>query len=40
LLYERSRIALVAFAVAVQLLSLPIFAIAHRQLPRRDSSDR
>src|SRR5215472_9389794 len=30
LLYERSRIALVVFAVAVQLVSLPIFTIAHR----------
>jgi MFS family permease len=30
LLYERSRIALVLFAVAVQLASLPLFAIAHR----------
>ena len=39
LLYERSRIALVTFAVAVQLFSLPIFAIAHRQVRHRDSSD-
>ncbi len=31
LLYERSKIALVIFAVAVQLASLPIFAIAQRQ---------
>ena len=38
LLYERSRIALVIFAVAVQLVSLPIFTIAHRPVRQRDSS--
>lgn len=44
LLYERSRIGLVCFAMAVQLLSLPLFAIASRggrvswQAPER--SDR
>jgi MFS family permease len=33
LLYEQSRIALVAFAVIVQLAALPIFAMAHRRGP-------
>jgi predicted MFS family arabinose efflux permease len=32
LLYERSRVALVVFSVAVQLLSLPVFAISLRRL--------
>jgi MFS family permease len=40
LLYERSRIALVMFAVAVQLISLPIFTIAHRPVQQRESSGR
>lgn len=31
LLYEQSRLALVLFAVAVQLSSLPLFVIAQRQ---------
>jgi predicted MFS family arabinose efflux permease len=30
LLYEQSRLALVVFAVVVQLASLPLFVIAHR----------
>jgi predicted MFS family arabinose efflux permease len=33
LLYERSRVALVAFAVIAQLISLPLFMIAKRQEP-------
>ena len=32
LLYERSRLALAVFAVLVQLMSVPIFAIAHRRV--------
>jgi MFS-type transporter involved in bile tolerance (Atg22 family) len=40
LLYERSRIALVIFAVAVQLVSLPIFTIAHRPVQQRESTGR
>jgi MFS family permease len=31
LLYEHSRAALIAFAMIVQLLAIPVFAIAHRQ---------
>ena len=33
LLYDQSRVALVAFAVAAQLISLPLFVIAKRQEP-------
>jgi predicted MFS family arabinose efflux permease len=43
LLYEQSRIALVAFAMLVQLAALPIFALAHRRSPhgaRRGPSPR
>src|SRR5215469_2345465 len=40
LLYERSRLALVVFAVAVQLASLPIFVIAHRQVRHRNPAGR
>ncbi len=35
LLYQRSHVALVAFAVAAQLLSLPLFVIGHRHQRRR-----
>ena len=35
LLYEQSRVALVAFAVTAQLISLPLFVIANRQEPSR-----
>jgi predicted MFS family arabinose efflux permease len=38
LLYERSRAGLIVFSVAVQLVSLPIFAVASRtgrRAPRR-----
>jgi predicted MFS family arabinose efflux permease len=33
LLYEQSRVALVAFAMVAQLVSLPLFVIAKRQEP-------
>jgi MFS family permease len=33
LLYEQSRIALIAFAIVVQLASLPVFVVARRQEP-------
>jgi len=36
LLYDRSRLALVTFAIAAQLVSLPIFLMAHRR-QRADS---
>ena len=35
LLYEHSRIGLIAFAMAMQLASLPIFVIAHRREMRQ-----
>ena len=37
LLYEQSHIALVAFAIAAQLVSLPLFVVARRQEPNRRS---
>jgi MFS family permease len=38
LLYERSRLALALFAVVVQLASLPIFIVAHRQKTARQGA--
>src|SRR5690242_21455239 len=37
LLYEQSRLALVIFAVVVQVVSLPIFVLAHRLRDRKST---